>query len=146
MTASLIFEDRPVDADTLLARGSALAGGLRRMGVQEGDVIGVLMRNAPAYIDVMHACRIAGCHFCPINWHFTPAEVEFLMRDSGAKVLIGHRDLVDAVEPLLPSHVQLLRVDAEGGGHHGACLLQVGVELVQRHGLAHHALGPAGGA
>ena len=113
MTANLIFEDRPVDADTLLARGAALAGGLRRMGVQEGDVIGVLMRNAPAYIDVMHACRIAGCHFCPINWHFTPAEVEFLMRDSGAKVLIGHRDLVDAVEPLLP-HVQLLRVDAEG--------------------------------
>ncbi len=114
MTASLIFEDRPVDADTLLARGAALAGGLRRMGVQEGDVIGVLMRNAPAYIDVMHACRIAGCHFCPINWHFTPAEVEFLMRDSGAKVLIGHRDLVDAVEPLLPPLVQLLRVDAEG--------------------------------
>ena len=114
MTAHLIFEDRATDADTLLARGAALAGGLRRMGVQEGDVIGVLLRNAPAYIDVMHACRIAGCHFCPINWHFTPAEVEFLVRDSGAKVLIGHRDLVDAVEPLLPPHVQLLRVDAEG--------------------------------
>ena len=58
MTAHLIFEDRATDADTLLARGSALAGGLRRMGVREGDVIGVLLRNAPAYIDVMHACRI----------------------------------------------------------------------------------------
>ncbi|HBI8622164.1 TPA: AMP-binding protein, partial [Escherichia coli] len=94
MTAHLIFDDRPTDAETLLARGAALAGGLRRMGVQEGDVIGVLLRNAPAYIDVMHACRIAGFYFCPINWHFTPAEVEFLVRDSGAKVLIGHRDLV----------------------------------------------------
>jgi long-chain acyl-CoA synthetase len=114
MTAHLIFDDRPTDADTLIARGSALAGGLRRMGVQEGDVIGVLLRNAPAYIDVMHACRIAGCQFCPINWHFTPAEVEFLVRDSGAKVLIGDRDLVDAVAPQLPPHVQLLRVDAEG--------------------------------
>ncbi|MDB0529585.1 AMP-binding protein [Ralstonia solanacearum] len=114
MPAHLIFEDHGTDADTLLARGAAMAGGLRRMGVHEGYVIGVLLRNAPAYIDVMHACRIAGCHFCPINWHFTPAEVEFLVRDSGAKVLIGHRDLVDAVEPLLPPHVQLLRVDAEG--------------------------------
>ena len=48
MTASLIFDDRPTDADTLLARGAALAGGLRRMGVQEGDVIGVLLRQALA--------------------------------------------------------------------------------------------------
>ena len=38
------------------------------------------------------------------------------------------------------------RHDTERGRHHGTRLLQVRVELIERHGLTHDALGPARGA
>ncbi|WP_340527323.1 AMP-binding protein, partial [Cupriavidus necator] len=81
MATDLWFEDMHRSGEELLARGARLAGGLRALGVQEGDVVAVLLRNDPAYADVVHACRTAGCYYCPINWHFTAEEVRFLLTD-----------------------------------------------------------------
>ncbi|HWT05859.1 MAG TPA: hypothetical protein VN224_08885, partial [Xanthomonadales bacterium] len=60
MSASLHFGDVVRDEDMLRERGVRLAGGLRRLGVREGDVVAVLLRNDPVYADVIHAGRIAG--------------------------------------------------------------------------------------
>jgi long-chain acyl-CoA synthetase len=70
----------------------------------------VLLRNGPAYADVIGACRIAGVYYVPINWHFTPEEVKFLVADSGAGALIGEGDLLDAVAPLMPAGLPMLAV------------------------------------
>ncbi|MEO6322550.1 MAG: AMP-binding protein [Polaromonas sp.] len=106
--ADLFFEGQVVDAATQAARGEQLAGGLQRLGLREGDVLGVLLRNSALWADVVHACRKAGVYFCPINWHFTADEVSWLLQDSGAKALIADGDLLDAVEHRVPEHVRLL--------------------------------------
>ncbi len=98
MAADLWFQDLHRTGDELLSRGSRLAGGLRALGVEEGDVIAVLLRNDAPFADIVHACRTAGCYYCPINWHFTADEVRYLLEDSGAKVLIAHADLLPAVQ------------------------------------------------
>lgn len=115
MAADLWFEDLRRDGAELLSRGSRLAGGLRRLGVAEGDVVAVLLRNDAPFADIVHACRLAGCYYCPINWHFTADEVRYLLEDSGAKVLIAHADLLDAVMHAVPSGVAILRVGPESG-------------------------------
>jgi long-chain acyl-CoA synthetase len=94
MSASLIFEDVERDAATLRERGARLAGGLARLGVREGDVLAVLLRNGPVFADVMFACRTAGVYFAPLNWHFTPDEIAYIVRDCGARVVIGDGDLL----------------------------------------------------
>ncbi|RWA45986.1 hypothetical protein AU476_37500 [Cupriavidus sp. UYMSc13B] len=66
-------------------------------------MVAVLLRNDPAYADVVHACRTAGCYYCPINWHFTAEEVRFLLTDSGAKVLLVQADLLPAVRDAVPA-------------------------------------------
>jgi len=108
----LYFNDVIRDAGTLAARAALLAGGFRRLGLEEGAVVGALLRNGPAYADVIGACRIAGVYYVPINWHFTPEEVKFLVTDSGAGALIGEADLLEAVAPLLPAGLPLLGVGA----------------------------------
>ena len=99
-----------VDAANQQRRGLRLAGGLRRLGLREGDVVAVLLRNDLAGIDVIHAAREAGIAYCPINWHFTPDEVRFLLEDSGAGALIAHGDLLDAVASALPPGLPCLAV------------------------------------
>jgi long-chain acyl-CoA synthetase len=113
VSASLHFGDVVRDADTLRERGDRLAGGLRGLGVREGDVIAVLLRNDPVYADVIHACRTAGTYYCPLNWHFTPSEFGFIIEDCGARVLIGHGDLLEAAADVLPRGAAVLRA---GGG------------------------------
>lgn len=102
------FEGTVVDAPAQAARGARLAGGLQRLGLREGDVLAVLLRNDLPCVDVIHACRLAGIYFCPINWHFTAEEVKVLLVDSGARALIAHGDLLDAVAPVLPDDLALL--------------------------------------
>jgi long-chain acyl-CoA synthetase len=114
MPADLAFEEQSLAGDALLDRGRRLAGGLYRLGIREGDTVALLMRNAPEYLDVMHACRIAGCMYCPINWHFMPAEIEYLLKDSGAKAIISDIDLLSACMHIVPAGVTVLTVNASG--------------------------------
>ena len=114
MAALLYFRELVRDGETLLDRGRRLAGGLYRLGLREGDVVAVLLRNDPAYADVIHACRAAGIYFCTLNWHFTAAELEFILADCGARVVLGHADLLQAAMPALPADAHVFAVDAAG--------------------------------
>jgi long-chain acyl-CoA synthetase len=118
MAAGLWFEGLERDAATLAERASRFAGGLRRLGVAEGDVVAVLLRNDPAYADVILGCRVAGAYCCGLNWHFTAAELGFILRDSGARVVIGHGDLLHAAADAIPDGVHVLAVGS-GAAHRG---------------------------
>lgn len=124
MAADLWFENLHRTGDALVERGNRLAGGLRALGVQQGDVVAVLLRNHPVFADIVHACRTAGCYYCPINWHFTVEEVRFLLEDSAARVLIVNADLLPAVQASVPAGVKVLAVatavERAGGDDEGS--------------------------
>lgn len=114
MTARIIAGDLSLTRDALVARGEQVAAGLAAMGVREGDVIAVLLRNGMPYLEIIQACKRLGCYYCPINWHYTADEVAFLVADSGAKVLIAEDDLWRQVHATLPAGLPALRVVATG--------------------------------
>lgn len=116
MAADLWFDSLHRPGAEVLDRGARLAGGLRRLGLEEGAVVAVLLRNDPVFADVVYACRTAGTYYCPINWHFTAEEVRFLLEDSGARVLIVHADLLPAVRAVVPAGVAVLAVGAGADG------------------------------
>jgi long-chain acyl-CoA synthetase len=110
VSATFHFEHCVMDAATQVNRGAQLAGGLIALGLREGDVLAVLLRNSELFVDVIHACRLTGISFCPINWHFTADEVSVLLLDSGSKALIAHGDLLDRIIHIVPPQVALLSV------------------------------------
>ncbi|SDP63333.1 long-chain acyl-CoA synthetase [Ralstonia sp. 25mfcol4.1] len=114
MPADLWFESLQRPGAEVLDRGMRLAGGLRRLGLEEGNVVAVLLRNDPVFADVVFACRAAGTYYCPVNWHFMAEEVRYLLEDSGARALIVHADLLPAVQATVPAGVAVLVV---GGSH-----------------------------
>jgi long-chain acyl-CoA synthetase len=98
MTAALLFKDHEVSPVELERRAACAAGGFDRLGIGEGDVVALMLYNEPAYFEAMLACRRLGAYHCPINWHYKAAEAGYILRDSGAKVLVADPDLLPQIE------------------------------------------------
>ncbi|MDP9232939.1 MAG: AMP-binding protein, partial [Actinomycetota bacterium] len=73
------------------SRQRRLAGALRSGGVGEGDRIAVLSANRPESLEVTAGALRAGIVPVPINPLLTPAEIAFLLEDSGARWLLTDR-------------------------------------------------------
>ncbi|MGK0306848.1 MAG: long-chain acyl-CoA synthetase [Gammaproteobacteria bacterium] len=103
MLGNLYLNDRLTDRSDFESSSKKLAAVLQKQGVVEGDTIAVLMRNDVRYLEVIQACRYLGSYFVPLNWHSVATEIQHIMEDSGAKVLIAHKDLVHQFdEQMLP--------------------------------------------
>src|SRR4051794_13760127 len=89
-------------------RASRIAGGLQRLGVMQGDCVCILMRNDIAFIEAAYAVAQLGAYAVPVNWHFKPDEVAYVLQDSGARVLIGHADLLHALRDAIPAGITVL--------------------------------------
>ena len=64
------------------------------MGLKAGDTVAVLMRNDTAFLEVSLAAIEMGAYAVPINSHSTQQEIDYILRDSGARVLVAHADLL----------------------------------------------------
>ncbi|GAA3176542.1 4-coumarate--CoA ligase family protein [Blastococcus jejuensis] len=72
----------------LAAYVDRVAAALHEKGLRKGDVVAVFCPNTPWYPVVFHGIAAAGCVMSPINSLYTPEEIAFQLRDSGAKMLI----------------------------------------------------------
>jgi len=108
MTASLFFGAETIAPAEIERRAARAASALEAAGIGDGDVVSILLRNEPAYLDVMLACRLLGAYHCPINWHFKGDEAGYLLRDSGAKVLVSRPDLLEQIAGAVPAGVKVV--------------------------------------
>src|SRR3954470_2763850 len=84
---------------------------LSALGVGEGDVVAIMLRNETAFLEAMLIARQAGCYSCPINFHYKADEASYILHDVGAKALIIHADLLRQIEDGIPSGVTVIVVD-----------------------------------
>jgi long-chain acyl-CoA synthetase len=96
-------DDRAVDDGTrtrtfgeLADRSVRVARFLREQaGVRPGDHVAVLMHNRVECVELLLGSVMAGVWLTPINWHLAPEEIDYVVSDSGARVLFCdafHRD------------------------------------------------------
>ena len=89
-------------------RAARVAGGLQRLGVRQGDSVCILMRNDIAFIEAAYAAMRLGAYAVPVNWHFKPEEINYVLKDSGTSVLIGHADMLHQLRDTVPAGVTVL--------------------------------------
>ena len=80
-------------------RSARAATALASLGVAAGDAVALLMRNDRPFVEASFAAAMLGASPVPVNWHGTAAEVDYIVSDSGAKVLVAHHDLLEALGP-----------------------------------------------
>jgi len=95
------------DIQANAARG---ASGLSALGVGEDDSVALMLRNDFATFEVNMAASQLGAYAVPINWHFTPEEANYILRDCAAKVLVAHSDLLAQIASGIPEGVRVLVV------------------------------------
>jgi long-chain acyl-CoA synthetase len=91
-------------------RAARIAGGLHSLGVRQGDSVCILMRNDIAFIETAFAAMRLGAYGVPVNWHFKPEEINYILRDSGTSVLVAHADMLHQLREAIPSGVTVLSV------------------------------------
>jgi long-chain acyl-CoA synthetase len=89
-------------------RAARIASGLQTLGVKQGDSVCILMRNDIAFIEAAYAAMRLGAYAVPINWHFKPEEIDYVLKDSGTPVLIGHADLLHQLRGTIAADVTVL--------------------------------------
>jgi long-chain acyl-CoA synthetase len=91
-------------------RADRIAGSFERLGVKQGDSVCILMRNDTAFIEAAYAAMRLGAYAVPINWHFKPEEINYVLKDSGTSVLIGHADMLHRLRAAIPAGITVLSV------------------------------------
>ncbi|AFR49756.1 MULTISPECIES: fatty-acid--CoA ligase FadD5 [unclassified Gordonia (in: high G+C Gram-positive bacteria)] len=69
-------------------RSRAFAAALSRRGVQFGDRVLIVLLNRSEYVEAVLGANLIGAIPVPVNIRMSPAEVAFLVNDSGAKVIV----------------------------------------------------------
>ena len=110
MQATIVFKGQTLAADAFEQRQLRSAAALHNAGVRDGDVVALLLRNCPEAIELMLAVRHLGAQWCPVNWHFKTDEVQYILANSGAKVLIADADLLNALPGLQAGAAQVWSV------------------------------------
>ena len=91
-------------------RVDRIASGLKQLGVAQGDSVCMLMRNDIAFIEAAYAAMRLGAYGVPVNWHFKPEEINYVLKDSGTSVLIAHADMLHQLREAIPPEVTALSV------------------------------------
>jgi acyl-CoA synthetase (AMP-forming)/AMP-acid ligase II len=96
--AALIYEERVVTFAQLHQRVSRYAAAMRRLGVGAGDRVTGISYNSVEGVESAHGTRRLGAVGVPINYHLRPAEVAYIVNDSGARVVTASPDFLAVVE------------------------------------------------
>ncbi len=107
----------------LHARADRAARWLAGLGLEPGAAFALLMENHPAVFELAFAGQRAGLYWVPLNIHLKPAELAYVLRDSGARVLVASAAQAQAAAAAVASMdipIYVLDGSLPGGGHYEA--------------------------
>ena len=107
-----------VSSDEMMARARRIAAGLYAIGIRRGDRVAILSESRVEWTLADAGCIFAGAIDVPIYPTLTPAQVLYILKDSGARVLMlaNHNKYLE-LRDVLPQCDQLTAVivfDAKG--------------------------------
>ncbi|GAA4535685.1 AMP-binding protein [Nonomuraea ferruginea] len=99
----------------LLARVNRVSRALRSHGLSAGDSVAVAVHNGHEYLELMLATGQVGMFLVPVNWRLTPAEMLYIIKDSGARVVVADVEQARTLpEESLPEHRFVIGGQADG--------------------------------
>lgn len=85
---AIIFKDQKTSYSEFDQRANQVANALIALGVQPGDRVGLLIHNLPIFMEAYYGILKAGGAVVPMNVLYKPGEVEYILKDSGARALL----------------------------------------------------------
>ncbi|HQQ63704.1 MAG TPA: acyl-CoA synthetase [Pseudomonadales bacterium] len=73
----------------------------RHQGLARGSHIAFLFDNHPRFFEVVWGAQRAGLYYTPISYYLQPDEIEYIINNCGAKILVVAAKFADKVRPIL---------------------------------------------
>jgi len=77
----------------------------RKLGLQRGDHIAILLENHPRFFQIAWAAQRSGLYYTAISWRLQPEEVEYIVNNCEARVFITslpRKEVVDRLQGRMP--------------------------------------------
>ena len=131
---ALGFGERVVaDFATLQTRVAHLAGGLRGLGLAPGDRVALVMKNSPAFFELMLAIWHGGLILVPIHSKLHPKELGFIFDNCGAGAVFASANTLSACEAGAPLAPGVRHVIDVGSARFAALYAGPAVALIERN-------------
>jgi len=111
-------------------RSRRIAAMLVQLGAGKGDRIAWIGKNSDLYFQLFFSAARTGVVMAPVGWRLAPAEMEYILRDTGAKIVFAGEGFETVAEAL--------------GEKLGAAVLREGEARVRIAAIAPGAIAPAG--
>jgi fatty-acyl-CoA synthase len=96
------FEDQPFTYQELNHRTNQLCHLLLKIGIKKGDRVAVLLHNCHQYIEIFFGLSKIGAILVPLNWRLVGPELEFILQDSGSRMLVFEPEFEEVVSSIRP--------------------------------------------
>ena len=111
----------------LLRRVNQFSHALRALGIGPRERIAALLSNDRAYFEVALGAAQVGVHLVPVNTHLSPAEIGYIVRDCGARLVVADKALAEPGQAALDAigypEADRVAADDQPGGRPLSALL-----------------------
>ena len=115
---AIVQDARRVTWADLFARSAQVAQGLAAAGVASQDRIAFLDKNGIEHFEVFFGASLLDAVCVDVNWRLAAPEIEYIVNDAQAKVLVVGPDFVNIVEAIAANLTTVTRILVIGG-HEG---------------------------
>jgi fatty-acyl-CoA synthase len=95
---AVVLDEQRLNYAELNERCNKLVHALRKMGVEKGDRVAILAFNEVEYLDLFNAAAKMGAIMVTLNYRLAGPELQYIMEDSGSKVLIFSKEFAEVVD------------------------------------------------
>ncbi len=106
----IISGSRHMSTEELNRRALLIAQGFAALGIGANDSVALFLRNDFAFFEASFAAGLLGAYPVPVNWHYTPDEAGYVLRDCAAKAVVVHADLLPQLRDAVPDGCALIVV------------------------------------
>ncbi len=92
---ALVFEERRWTYREWLVRVRKFAQALSDLGARPGDRVAFYVSTSENSVTTYFACQLIGAVAVPLNFRLSPGEASYVIKDSGARILVYGRHLID---------------------------------------------------
>jgi long-chain acyl-CoA synthetase len=114
---ALVLDDRRPTWPELLERSKMMAQALAAAGVGADDRVAFLDKNGIEHFEVFFGAAMLNAVAVDVNWRLAAPEVQFIVDDADAKVLVVGPDFVAILDEIADQLPKVAKFVVIGGGH-----------------------------
>ncbi len=116
---AMVFQKTRLSFQELDERTNRLSNGLRRLGVQPGDRVAVLLNNCHQYVELYCAIPKAGAIITPLNCRLAGSELSWIVNNAEANTFIFQESYLPAVKAIQAEMKSVHQYICTEGSHAG---------------------------